>query len=439
MPLVRLAALKELPTIAGQMLRSKSRSGRRGFARGTVVWTLATAELVSWGTLYYSFSLFVLPMQQELGWSKAELNGALSLGLLIVGMSGLPVGSWIDRHGGRLLMTLGSLGGAALLLAWSRIESLASFYLLWALMGMVLASVLYDPAFVVLTREYGADAKRSILTLTLVAGFASTVFIPLIQFLLDRLSWRSTLQVLALCNLAVPALLHAVFVPGGRAASESATAVTEAPVARSESALPSPLRAALGTTTFWCLLLSFAAAGATSSSVIFHIIPLLHERGVDTTTIVACIAVIGPMQVAGRLLLYAFGARLGADVLGSVNALALPLALLALLLLPTSLPSLVVFAAIYGLGNGIMTIVRGTAVVDLIGREGFGSINGTLAFPYGLALAAAPLGAALLWSAWGSYQPVLWTMFGTACLSGIAFWLAVASARRRGRVAREVA
>ncbi|MGO8869018.1 MAG: MFS transporter [Alphaproteobacteria bacterium] len=303
------------------------------------MWTLAAAQLVSWGSLYYSFSLFVIPMQRELGWSKTELNGALSLGLLITGLSGLPVGAWIDRRGGRALMTLGSLSAAALLFAWSRVESLAAFYVIWALLGAVLASVLYDPAFAVLTRDFGPGFRKAILTLTLVAGFASTVFIPLTELLVEELGWRAALAALALCNL-VPATLHALFLPGaGRKVRKSAP-----PAVQDAAAGLSPLRRAMGRATFWCLLASFAAAAATSSSVTFHLVPLLSERGVDAATIVSCIAVIGPMQVAGRLVLFGLGAKLGAEVLGSLNVLAIPLSLLALLLLPSSLAALVAFA-----------------------------------------------------------------------------------------------
>ena len=419
---------KESAAIAGADSLPDGAADPRARSRAWLVWTLAAAQLVSWGSLYYSFSLFVIPMQRELGWSKTELNGALSLGLLITGLSGLPVGAWIDRRGGRALMTLGSLSAAALLFAWSRVESPAAFYVIWALLGAVLATVLYDPAFAVLTRDFGPGFRKAILTLTLVAGFASTVFVPLTELLVEELGWRATLAVLALCNL-VPASLHALFLPGaGRETRKSA------PPAAKDAAPAglSPLRKAMRRATFWCLLASFAAAAATSSSVVFHLVPLLSERGVDPATIVSCIAVIGPMQVAGRLVLFGLGAKLGAELLGSLNVLAIPLSLLALLLLPTSLATLVSFAALYGLGNGIMTIVRGTAVSDLIGREGYGAINGTLALPNNFAMATAPFAVATLWAAWGGYQPVLWAIFATSCLSALAFWLAVATARGRG-------
>ena len=85
--------------------------------------TLATTETISWGILYYAFAAFLVPMQQELGWSTAALTGAYSLALLVSGLAAVPVGRWVDRHGPRLLMTVGSIGGTLLVLAWARIDS----------------------------------------------------------------------------------------------------------------------------------------------------------------------------------------------------------------------------------------------------------------------------------------------------------------------------
>src|SRR5215470_15655905 len=107
-----------------------------------MVWTMSVAQVISWGTLFYAFSLFVVPMQASLGWSHALLNGALSLGLLSMGLVAFPVGAWIDRHGGRGVMTLGSLLGGVLLLAWAQVETPWAFYLIWGLLGMTLAGVL---------------------------------------------------------------------------------------------------------------------------------------------------------------------------------------------------------------------------------------------------------------------------------------------------------
>src|SRR5262249_29489045 len=156
----------------------------------------------SWGTLFYAFSLFVVPMHESLGWSRSLLNGALSLGLLSTGIVALPVGAWIDRHDGRSVMTLGSLPVGLLLLAWAHAATTWVFYLLWLLLGVSMAGVFSEPAFAVIMAAFGPDYRRGITALTLVGGFASTVFMPVTQLLITAVGWRHALLVLGGLNLA---------------------------------------------------------------------------------------------------------------------------------------------------------------------------------------------------------------------------------------------
>ncbi|MBM3557557.1 MAG: MFS transporter, partial [Alphaproteobacteria bacterium] len=96
-----------------------------------LVGALAFGQLVSWGALRYAFTLFVAPMEAELGWSREALNGALSAGLVASALAAYPAGRWIDRFGGRGIMTTGTLLGALMLLAWSRVGDLAVFFAIW--------------------------------------------------------------------------------------------------------------------------------------------------------------------------------------------------------------------------------------------------------------------------------------------------------------------
>jgi MFS family permease len=388
-----------------------------------LVWALAIAQLVSWGSLYYSFSLFVVPMEAELGWSRTTLNGALSLGLLVAGLLAYPVGAWIDRHGGRAVMSLGSLSGAALLAAWSGTQSPALFYAIWLGLGFSLAATLYEPVFAVITRSFPQSYRLRITALTLVGGFASTVFIPLTQLFIDLLGWRHALLALGLCNIAIALPVHALLQQG--AGPEAAVTGDAAPTADSSD---DAMRRALRHPVFWALAVCFTLYYATFAAMTFHIIPLLTERAVPTGIIIAAIAVIGPAQVLGRIGLLVFGTKISAALAGRLAFTAFPAAVALLLAFPASLVGLFAFAALYGAANGVITIVRGIAVPDLLGREGYGAINGALTLPANVARAAAPFGAALIWSASGNYEFVLWSMVGGGALSALAFWFAAAHA-----------
>jgi predicted MFS family arabinose efflux permease len=394
---------------------------RSGWA---LIWALAIAQLVSWGSLYYSFSLFVVPMEAELGWSRTTLDGALSLGLLVAGLLAYPVGAWIDRHGGRAVMSLGSLSGAALLWAWSSTRSPVLFYALWLGLGWSLAATLYEPVFAVITRSFPQSYRLRITALTLVGGFASTVFIPLTQLFIDVLGWRHALLALSLCNIVIALPVHALLLYGSE--PEAAVAGSAKPATLQGSA--EAMRRALRHRVFWGLAVSFTLYYATFSAMTFHIIPLLSERAVPTATIVGAIAVIGPAQVLGRVGLLVFGTRISAALAGRLAFAAFPAAVILLLAFPASLVALFAFAVVYGAANGVITIVRGLAVPDLLWREGYGAINGALTLPANIARAAAPFGAALIWRASGSYDAMLWSMLGGGAVSALAFWFAAAHA-----------
>lgn len=385
-----------------------------------LLWALAAAQVVSWGSVYYSFSLFVVPMEAELGWTRAELNGALTLGLLTSGFAAYPVGAWIDRHGGRWLMTLGSVLATLLLAAWACVESLFGLYAIWIGLGLALAATLYEPVFAVVTRIFPDSYRSRITALTLVGGFASTVFIPLTQVFISAWGWRDALLALALCNALIALPVHAFLL---RDAPEPAApaAPTDREAAPGEH---DALRRALRHPAFWGLAVCFTAYYAAFSALSFHIIPLLIERAVPIATIVAAVAVVGPAQVAARLVLFAARGRLTTALTGRLATIMFPLSALLLIAFPASVIALFVFAACYGAANGTVTIVRGTAVPDFMWREGYGAINGALTLPANVARAVAPFIAALLWAAGGNYDVVLWSVFAAGCAAALAFWYA---------------
>ena len=286
-----------------------------------------------------------------------------------------------------------------------------------------MAGVLYEPAFAVITAVFGPEARRGITALTLVGGFASTVFMPLTQLLIGALGWRNALLVLGVCNLAVCLPLHAVFLPGTPAAPLAEVPQHDAPVA-------SELRAILRGRVFVGLAMWFTAYSAAQTAFIFQFVPLLTTWGVETTAMLTSVAIIGPMQVAGRLVLMCFSARLETREIGMAVTVLLPASVLALLFLPHTLLALGLVATLYGAGNGIMTIVRGIAVSDCIGRTHYGAINGALTVPTTVAKAVAPFLAAALWSAVGDPALMLWTILGSALLGTVGFVLALSGASR---------
>lgn len=378
---------------------------------------LSFSVLVSYGTIFYAFALFVEPMGRELGWGKSELMAAYSLALGTSALFAVPVGRLIDRGHGRAVMTGGSVLAALLLVLWSRVESYAAFVLIWAALGLAMGCVFYEPSFAVLARRLGFLARRGITFMTLVAGFAGTVFIPLTHLLIEHLGWRNALLVLAALNLVICAAVHALAIPPALKPSP--------PLAGGEPRpLPPSARHVLLKASFWCFVASSILQGLIGSGLPIHLIPLLTEMGYSLDMAVFAFSLVGPAHVAGRIVM-ALGER--AFGMKGTGIATLGLGILAFALLPLLPPGswlVAVFAGLFGASNGMMTIVRALLPQELFGRESYGTVQGMIAMPVRLTTAAAPFLFGALWAWWGSYAAVMVLCLGMS-LCSLGFFLVV--------------
>ena len=383
-------------------------------------WALAVAQLVSWGSVYYAFSLFVVPMEHAMNWSRTETNAALSLGLLVSGLAAYPIGTWIDHGHGRKIMMLGSILSTAMLLLWSQAHALATLFVVWIGLGVSMAATLYDPVFAVVTRDYPGSFRTKITLITLVAGFASTVFIPLTQGFVAWFGWRGALIALAAVNIAISLPIHATAIR-----RNGATDATPGDSARRKAVNMASTQRALRTPTFWALALCFTAYYATFAALTFHLVPLMLARKVAAGWLLTTMALIGPAQVAARALWFAVGRNLRPEWVGLVVTAAFPISVLVLMFAGTSPYLLMLFALVYGGANGMMTILRGTIVQDAMWTEGYGAISGLLSAPSNIAKGIAPISAAALWTVQRNYTLVEWVILGVSLVSTAAFLVAM--------------
>jgi MFS family permease len=374
-----------------------------------IVGALSVTETVSWGILYYAFAVFLIPMQRELGFTTAELTGAYSLALLISAVAGIAVGRWLDHRSPRALMTAGSIAGTALVIAWSQIDGVAAFYALWAAIGVVMAIVLYEPAFTVLAKwfPHPDERWRAMTALTLVAALASFIFLPLSQALVDAHGWRDALVVLAVILGATTIPLHALVL---RRAPIDRVPHAHAP--RSRAA-----REALRSVPFWLLTAAFFLGTFTGIAMTVHAIPFLLERGYSAPFAAFAVGLIGISQIPGRIFFALIGSRLPRE-LALTAVFALIGSGIALLTGVYATIAVVAGLVLLGMGNGMATLARATAIADLYGGASYGTINSVAAAGTTGARAAGPVTAALYAAAFG-YGALLWTLVGLAALAGL--------------------
>jgi len=381
--------------------------------RWVIVSTLSVTETITWGILYYAFGVLLAPMEREMGWSRAESTAAFSLALLLAAAGAVPAGRLVDRGRARLMMTLGSCAGTLLLVLWARVESLPALYLVWAAIGLTMATVLYEPAFAVLAKWFVHDRERGFTILTLAAGLASTIFNPISSWLAGWLGWRQAVVVLAGFMGATTIPMHALLLrPPPRGDGEPLKSAS----ARSAAAPDVDARSALRTATFWFLALAFVIQSFAHAGISLHSVPMLIEWGYPPTFAATMIGLVGAMQVLGRLVFAPLRTRLSSR---SVTMLILAFQSASFLLLwgVHGIYGLVAFVACFGISNGMATLVRASIVAELWGRTHYGAIAGALSVWSTLARAVAPVSIGIAYALWGGYRPVL---VGLAILSALA-------------------
>ena len=407
---------------------------RRDFPGWRMVWALAVTETVAYGVLYYSFAVFLVPMRAELGASTAQLSGALTLSLALSGLGAVVVGRWLDRFGARWVMAGGSLLGGASVAAWSQAQDLAQLYLAFVGIGLASAAVLYEPAYAVINTWFRRDRPRALLTLTVVAGFASTIFLPASQVLIDGVGWRSALLVLA-GVVAACALPHALvlrrspadlgLVPDGR--PDDGAVSSSAPVLREVDLSPYRGAAWRRPAVRW-LTLAAALQMVANAAVSVFLVAHLLEVGAPPGLAAVAAGGLGALSVTGRVVLTVLAERVG---IGRVTAVliggqAVGVAMLFALPQPAAT---VVFVLLFGIGFGVLNIARPALLGEYVPGPVFAAVSGQQALAVQFGRVVAPVAAGALITAFG-YGPGFTFIAGCALVAAVLLVASERAARR---------
>ena len=344
-----------------------------------LVSALGIAQIISWGSLFYAIGVLGPAMRRDLGVSELFLFSAFTAGLLVSGTLAPTMGRLIDRRGGRLVLSVGSILAAIATTMLAVAPHAAVMVAGWLVAGAAMAACLYDPAFATLSQHTGSRYRKAVTGLTLFGGFASTVFWPLSHLLLEAWGWRATFGIYAAMHLCLCLPIHVFMVP-----KHSHLTQADAGKPQEES---SP---GLGDPRLPWLAASFALATFIFGVIAVHLINLLTTAGLTPAQAVTISMLMGPMQVAGRVIELGFSGRVRAVTVGIVTFGLLMLALVALISVEGFGIMAIAFVVAFGCGNGLLTIVRGSAPVELFGAKGLGAVLGYLSRAAFYAKAIAP-------------------------------------------------
>ena len=375
-----------------------------------LIWGLGLTQVIGYGTLYYSFGPLAPHLAASFGWPEAALYAALAASLLLSGAVAPWAGRLADRHGAGPMMGLGSLAASVALVLCALAPNGPAFTAALFAIELAAAFVLYPLAFAALAQIAGAGAQRQIVHLTLIAGFASTLFWPLTTFLVAQLGWRGTYLVFAGLNLGACVPLH--FAMAGH--MRQSRAAGRVPTMLAGLAKPTQAR-----TLGWLMLAGFALTGVLASSVLMHMVGILAGLGIGTAG-VAVAALFGPAQVLSRVVNMGWGSGLPQPWLAVIAAGLMPLGVLVLVLTAPSPWGAMAFAVLFGLGSGLFSIVGGTLPLTLFGTTGYGARLGLVNAGRQLASALAPFIFSLLATLLGT-APALLLAAAAGVMAVLAF------------------
>lgn len=378
------------------------------------VLALGLSQTLAWGSTYYLPAVLAGDMARDTGVSSATVFAVFSLALLVSGPLGPWAGRHIDRLGGRALLMGTNVLFALGLVLLSQAQGLWGLLLAWGVLGLAMGCGLYDAAFATLVRLHGERSRNGITGITLMAGLASTVGWPLSTWMAGHWGWQGACLGWAALHLLVGLPLNASL-PKAAVHDHGPAGTTHSPPANSAPVLqdPAAIRAAM-----WRLSLAFAVAWFTVTAMASHLPRLLQDHGLTLAAAVGLGVLLGPSQVAGRLLELGWLRRWHPQVAARLASLGHPLGALALWLGGGALAPL--FVVFHGLGAGMLTIAKGTLPLALFGPQGYGARLGLIMLPSRFAQGTAPWLFGLALDAWGSAAIGLTALLGWVVVA--CFW-----------------
>ncbi len=375
---------------------------------------LAVGQTLQWAGLFYIFPALFVQWEQAFGWTKPQITGAITLAILISALFSPLTGRIIDKGKGAELMFSCAVVGGICLYFLSLVSDLQWFYFIWAAIGITMAGCLYEPCFAMITRARGERAKRGIIIVTLIAGFAGTVSFPTAHALAESSNWSTAVKFFALVIIFIAAPLT---LRGAQLLEQSISNKHHL-----DASINNPDRYRfLSRPSFWLLAVGFATVAILHGITIHHLLPLLHDRGIQAEIAVVAASFIGPMQVMGRLAMMALERHSSNHGVTIACFIVTGISIIFLFLAGTTPTLLVCFVIMFGAGYGMVSVIRPVITRDLLGEQNFGAKSGVLALLFLTGSAIAPYLGALIWNQ-GGYDLVIKVSFLLA-MAGLGLYL----------------
>ncbi len=385
---------------------------------------LGITTIISYGTTQYLFGVLVVPLDATFHWGRASISGAYTLGLIIAGLLGVPIGYLVDRRGARLLMSGGSVLAGLALIGLARVDGIFQFYLLWSGgLGLAMALTLYPVTFTVVANWFVRKRGTALAVLTLVGGLSSPICIPLAGALVAHEGWRTTLVLLGIAQLVIALPLHALLLR--RHPEDLGLSPDGEPALPIQAHAPLPgatLSEALRSPVFWMLTVSLALVMLGSTVVFVHQVAFMISRGTDAVLAATLSGMLGLASLPGRYVFNMLSSRISAQKLLTLSVVAQAVGIV-VLVQASSLGWLILYVVIYGSAYGAFSPLRASVMADHFGRRAYGAITAVQGIPVAVCGGLGPLAAGWLYDGLHHYEVAFWLCAGAFLLAAIGIGL----------------
>ncbi len=377
------------------------------------------------GTMF-SLAIFLQPIAQATGWTRAGISTAMTLNFLVMGVSGFGWGAFSDRFGTRPAVLTGSVLLALALVLASRSTSLPAFQLIYGVLVGVAAGAFFAPMIAAVTGWFDTNRGLAVSLVSAGMGVAPVTVSPFAAWLLTATDWRGAMLTIGLLAGAVliPASLLVRNAPAAAdTPAGSATASGREGDMSLGQAFRTPQFAVLATTFFLCC--------AAHSGPIFHMISYAMSCGIPTMAAVTIYSVEGVSGLGGRLLLGVLADRLGVKLV-LVAGLLVQAVVITAYLLVHRLDQFYALAVVFGAAYGGVMPLYAVLAREYFGQRVMGAVFGAATMASSIGMALGPLAGGWIFDRFSVYD---WMFLGSGAIGLGAALIALAfppvpSARR---------
>lgn len=371
-------------------------ASEKGLTRGwSPIISLGVMTCTCYGAAFYAYGILLDPIHTEFGWSLTFLGSVFAVAQLISAFGASVAGRLLDRWGGQLVFKI--QGAASVLLftaSWSQNAALFAVLMSTGL-GFMAASGFYHVSTAIAGRVGPSDPGRSIAVLTAIGAFCSPIYLPVGAVLINSWGWRAAIQIFAVTGL-VGALQAAHFAGGGKsdqASGPSPKAVTA-------------LRSAIHRPAVRRMLLAYAFAGFSFSTLLVYQVPIMIDQGLALSTAAGIAGFRGFCQLFGRVGVIAAIAKQEAAVALRVSYLLAASG--SLFILAGNMWLGVAYGALVGSSLGATTPLQAIHAQNTFEPEDLGLLMGLQQSVFAFAGAAGPVVAGITADVSDSQTPTVW-------------------------------